>query len=68
VHGAFKLHIRGLMHRNPPDPPRSYAYLQRAQRAPMRLLLSVLPVRRHIRARLVEMHVLVDMIGHISSP
>jgi hypothetical protein len=30
--------------------------------APMRLLLSVLPVRRHVRARLVQMHVLVDMI------
>ena len=28
----------------------------------MRLLLSVLPVRRHVRARLVQMHVLVDMI------
>ena len=28
----------------------------------MRLLLSMLPVRRHIRARLVQMHVLVDMI------
>ena len=22
LHGAFKLHICGLMHRNPPDPPR----------------------------------------------
>src|SRR5882757_4091007 len=33
VHGAFKLHIRGLMHRNPPDPLRRYAYLQPAQRA-----------------------------------
>ncbi len=28
----------------------------------MRLLLSVLPVRRHVRAGLVQMHVLVDTI------
>jgi hypothetical protein len=61
VHGAFECHICSLMHRNLPAPSMIGAAGTEAIGAD-RLLLAVLPVQSHIRARLVQMHVLIDMI------